>query len=107
MSGGDNDLAACACDVGLGVGLIASLRLTHLIPRERLTEEYLTRLTEGISYSAVVLAHLRGSRDELQSYAIRWHEPMRAMLLRGPHRRIRLASLRGRRLGLAFVSTHP
>ena len=104
MSGGDNDLAACACDVGLGMGLIASLRLTHLIPRERLTEEYLTRLIEGISYSAVVLAHLRRSQDELQSYAVRWHEPMRAMLLRGPHRRIRVASLRGRRLGLAFVS---
>lgn len=28
LSGGDNDLAACACDIGLGVGLIASLKLT-------------------------------------------------------------------------------
>ena len=37
VSGGDNDLAACACDIGLGGGLIASHRLTHLIPAERLT----------------------------------------------------------------------
>ena len=41
LSGGDNDLAACACDIGLGVGLIASLELTHLISAERLTEDYL------------------------------------------------------------------
>jgi hypothetical protein len=32
FSGGNNDLAACACDISLGVGLIASLKLTHLIP---------------------------------------------------------------------------
>jgi hypothetical protein len=32
LSGGDNDLAGCACDLGLGIGLIASLKLAHLIP---------------------------------------------------------------------------
>lgn len=32
VSGGDNDLAACACDAGLGVGLFGALRLQHLIP---------------------------------------------------------------------------
>ena len=32
LSGGDNDLAACACDIGLGVGVFGALRLTHLIP---------------------------------------------------------------------------
>ena len=55
LSGGDNDLAACACDVGLGVGLIASLKLTHLISPERLTEDYLARLSEGIHFSSTML----------------------------------------------------
>jgi glycosyltransferase involved in cell wall biosynthesis len=48
FSCGDNDLAACACDLGLGVGLISSLKLTHLIAAERLSVDYLERLVEGI-----------------------------------------------------------
>ena len=59
ISGGDNDLAACACDLGMGVGLFASLRLGHLIPSERLNEDYLLRLTEGVAYSEVLLDSFR------------------------------------------------
>src|SRR5262249_61148894 len=55
ISGGDNDLAACACDLGLGVGVIAALKLTHLIPPERLTADYLARLAEGIHFSSTLL----------------------------------------------------
>jgi glycosyltransferase involved in cell wall biosynthesis len=105
LSGGDNDLAACACDVGLGVGLIASLKLTHLISPERLTEDYLTRLAEGIFFSAVVLGHFRSSPSELAAYQVRWHELVRALLARGPHRRIQFACLRGRRRGLELVAS--
>jgi hypothetical protein len=59
VSGGDNDLAACACDMGMGVGLFASLRLRHLIPAERLQEDYLLRLAEGVAYSEVLLESFR------------------------------------------------
>jgi len=104
LSGGDNDLAACACDIGLGVGLISSLKLTHLISSERLTVNYLVRLAEGIFVSGVILAHLRSSSSELASYKVRWHEPLRALLHSGPHRKIQLACLRGRRRGLEFVA---
>jgi hypothetical protein len=105
LSGGDNDLAACACDLGLGVGLIAALKLTHLISPDRLTEDYLTRLAEGIFFSAVVLGYFRSSLEELESYRVRWHEPLRALLARGPHRKIQLACLRGRRHGLELVAS--
>lgn len=105
LSCGDNDLAACACDIGLGVGLIASLRLTHLISPERLTEDYLVRLSEGIYFSAVILDHFRSSPSEMASYKVRWHEPARALLAGGPHRKIQLACLRGRRRGLKFVAS--
>jgi hypothetical protein len=105
LSGGDNDLAACACDIGLGVGLIASLKLTHLISPERLTEDYLARLSEGIFFSAVVLDHYRSPLAELASYKVRWHEPVRALLARGPHRKIQFACLRGRRRGLQLVAS--
>lgn len=61
MSAGDNDLAACACDIGLGVGLFHALKLTHLMPAERLCEDYLVRLAEGIHYSSVFFRSLRES----------------------------------------------
>lgn len=61
LSGGDNDLAACACDLGHGMGLFAALKLTHLIPPQRLEEDYLVRLAEGISYSTVILHSYRSS----------------------------------------------
>ena len=101
LSGGDNDMAACACDIGLGVGIVSDLRLTHLISPERLSEDYLTRLAEGIYFSAVVLAGLRGGGSELER--VKWHEAPRAWLKAGPHRRIALAAIRGRRRGLQFV----
>ena len=59
ISGGDIDLALCACDLGMGVGLFAALKLQHLMPSERLQEDYLLRLTEGIGYSGVILESFR------------------------------------------------
>jgi hypothetical protein len=59
LSGGDNDLAACACDIGLGVGIFGALRLTHLIPTSRLSESYLLALAENIALSSIVLRSFR------------------------------------------------
>jgi hypothetical protein len=64
VSGGDNDLAACAIDLGLACGVIASLHLKHLIPPERLTEEYLLRLIEGVSYSGMILRSFRSETKD-------------------------------------------
>ncbi|HWN11858.1 MAG TPA: glycosyltransferase [Pyrinomonadaceae bacterium] len=61
ISGGDSDMAICACDLGMGMGMFASLKLTHLIPPDRLTEDYLVRLVEGLAYSAIVLDSFRTS----------------------------------------------
>jgi glycosyltransferase involved in cell wall biosynthesis len=55
---GDQDLAYSAFDLGLGTGVFPALRLQHLIPPGRLTEEYLARLVEGYVYSNTILAHL-------------------------------------------------
>jgi glycosyltransferase involved in cell wall biosynthesis len=105
LSGGDQDLAACACDLGYGAGVITALRLTHLIPAERLTLDYHRRLAEGIYFSAVVLAFLRGAEAEVRGYRVKWTHVARALLTAGaPHRRIQLACLRGRRRGLAQVA---
>jgi hypothetical protein len=52
-------MAFMACDMGLGTGRLPSLRLVHLIPPERVTDDYLFRLIESISYSETILVALR------------------------------------------------
>jgi hypothetical protein len=96
LSGGDNDLAACACDTGLGVGLIASLKLTHLISPERLTVDYLARLAEAIHYSSTMLDAERGIRVGERMALGRAADFIRIMRLEQPHRRILRAAFRGR-----------
>jgi hypothetical protein len=58
----DNDLALTACELGMARGLFTSLRLDHLIPPERLREEYLLRLVEGIQFSSRLLEMSRDAR---------------------------------------------
>jgi glycosyltransferase involved in cell wall biosynthesis len=96
LSGGDNDLAACACDIGLGVGLIASLKLTHLISPERLTVDYLARLAEGIHYSSTLLDSCHGIPTGRRTALGRTADFLRIMRLKQPHDRILRASFRGR-----------
>jgi hypothetical protein len=100
LSGGDNDLAACACDVGLGVGLIASLKLTHLIPPERLTEDYLAQLVEGIHFSSTLLDAEHGIRTGRRGLLGHAADFLRIMRLKQPHRRIMKAAFNGRKRGL-------
>lgn len=63
VSGGDTDLASCALDLNLGMGLFAALKLSHLIPPGRLEEDYLVRLVEGLAYSGVLLRNFRAGDE--------------------------------------------
>jgi glycosyltransferase involved in cell wall biosynthesis len=107
LSGGDNDLAACACDIGLGVGLIASLKLTHLIAPERLTEHYLASLAEGIHFSSTLLDSEYGVRTQQRTTLGRIADFLRVARLRNPHRRILRAAFRGRDRAIGAIGHHP
>lgn len=96
VSGGDNDLAACACVLGLGVGLVAALKLTHLIPSERLTVEYLARLADGIQFSSLLLDAEHGLCLPAPTWLGRCADQLRLLRYRGPHRVIRRAVQSGR-----------
>lgn len=95
LSGGDNDLAGCACDVGLGVGLIAALKLTHLIPPDRLTLDYLTRLAEGIHYSGAMLDYIRGMKLQKKTLRARLLSWIRLLSMNFRDARIAKAAARG------------
>jgi glycosyltransferase involved in cell wall biosynthesis len=46
-SGGDDEIGFVACTKGYGMGVFPQLKLTHLIPRERISQGYLERLIES------------------------------------------------------------
>ena len=99
VSGGDNDLAACAIDLGFSCGVIAGLQVTHLIPAERLTEEYLLRLIEGVAYSSVMLASFRAATAEPEpsrGLATRAADVVRKLRMTPRDRRFQNAVSRGR-----------
>jgi hypothetical protein len=96
LSGGDQDLAACACDIGLGAGRIAALRLTHLIPPERLTVDYQRRLAEGIHFSGTLLDAMRGIPSSPRRPFGKLLDFARTMRLKPPHRQILRSAYRGR-----------
>lgn len=59
-SGEDFDMAYTAVDHGYGTGLFKALRLRHLMPRSRLAEDYLLRLTEATETSYRIVEALAG-----------------------------------------------
>jgi glycosyltransferase involved in cell wall biosynthesis len=96
LSGGDNDMAACACCLGLGIGLIAALRLTHLMPPERLTVDYHVRLAEAIHFSSIMLDAEWGVANGRRGALGKMIDLARTMRLKPPHRQILRAAYRGR-----------
>jgi glycosyltransferase involved in cell wall biosynthesis len=62
LRGEDTDVALTAYDCGLRTGRFQALRLIHLIPKERLTLEYVERLLEGITAGSRIIDYLRGQR---------------------------------------------
>jgi glycosyltransferase involved in cell wall biosynthesis len=74
-AGEDTDMAWCAIDLGMGTARFHKLRLTHLIPKSRLTENYITRLNAGFAASGVILESLRNSVSRKQEQA--WIELIR------------------------------
>jgi glycosyltransferase involved in cell wall biosynthesis len=52
--GGDTDIAYTGLDMGMGMGVFTSLKITHLTPKARCTEEYLLKNYEAHAYSEVL-----------------------------------------------------
>jgi hypothetical protein len=104
-SGEDADMVFTSCDLGLGMGVFPSIRLTHIIPARRLSIEYFERLVRDMHRSTVVLEHLRkpgvspppnGFMTRLFRLYSRWRMP-------APTRRLMRAADRGTREGYEAV----
>jgi hypothetical protein len=106
LSGDDLDLAWCAIDLGMGTGRFKDLKLLHLIPSHRLTEDYIIRLYSGYAMSDEILASIR---PRFYRRKAAWKENIHFIYsyLRGTkvQRRIFLASLRARRKARKLMNT--
>ncbi len=54
-SGEDTEICYVVCSLGLGMGIFPSLRLVHMIPRQRLDEQHLVRIAESVNISSMLL----------------------------------------------------
>jgi len=100
LSGEDTDLAWTAIDLGMGTGRFRGLRLLHLIPEGRLTEDYIVRLYAGFSYSDTILAASRRGKESILGKSL----PSELLTLakecikrRGIDRKVYLAQWKARR----------
>jgi glycosyltransferase involved in cell wall biosynthesis len=105
LSGGDIDLACTSCDIGLGMGLFTSLKLIHLMPAVRLSEEYLLKIVEGSTYSQVILDSLRDKTPVKRSFYSETLLQIRRWLMKPRARRFHDAYFRGFNLAMNELLT--
>lgn len=100
---GDSDLARTATDLGLYLGYEPALRLTHVIPPERLTLRYMRALAYSIARDGMLLRRLRGQAPQVAA-TFSLKRLLRGLLLAlaiDPRiLLVRLAQLRGREHGM-------
>jgi glycosyltransferase involved in cell wall biosynthesis len=53
----DSELCYVACSLGKGMGVFPELKVTHLIPKERLEIAYVLRLTQSLNASNMLLSY--------------------------------------------------
>ena len=106
LSAGDLDLATTACDLGMGNALFSSLKLTHLIPRQRVQEDYLLRLMEAQTFSAVILGSFRsnGQVPMRASFRTAVADRLRLAMMESRDRRFVLAARKGARRAQQFLA---
>jgi hypothetical protein len=106
--GGDTDIAYTGLEMGLGMGVFTSLKITHLTPKSRCTEEYLLRNYEAHAYSEVLhhwVAHgtIPKQRTDLRG---RLGLLARRVLASPLERKMIAARCRGLSRGEQFVTSH-
>jgi glycosyltransferase involved in cell wall biosynthesis len=95
LSGEDKEMAHVCCARGLGIGVFPELQITHLIPKYRVSEEYLTRLAEGTAISDFIVAYKWRAARFPRNMDIFMLMLRSILLCHGLDRRIGMARARG------------
>jgi glycosyltransferase involved in cell wall biosynthesis len=107
-SAGDCDIVLHSRAAGWQVGYFPELRLTHLIPAERLTSEYLARLNSGIakSWIQVLAAHGLCPWKPVANWTVplrKWRAFLRYRAWTGPAEYVRWCGACGHFEGRALI----
>lgn len=106
LSGGDNDLAYCALDIGMGMGLFKELSLQHYIPKNRITIEYLTALAKWIEASGVVLNWYRTGKVDPMNFRHKVKNIYHRLTKNKIDRLFHKATLDGVNIGISIIEKH-
>lgn len=96
---GDTEIAYVGCKLGYGMGVFPDLRMTHLIPQERVSDSYFLRLAKGNEVSGGLLAYKwLGETPPNPFSPISILRMFKNVIMTGTvfHRRYHLAQVRGR-----------
>lgn len=94
-------MALTSCDIGLGIGLFTSLKLTHLISAYRLQENHLLKLSQGMSYCHTILNFFQqGKVPEKKSWPEKLLQYYQKCQMDSKTRRLHLAFQKGVELAL-------
>ena len=105
MSGGDNDLAMCACDIGKGMGLFKDLHLKHHITSERFTIQYLSRLAYGIYFSYAILLFMRTGKVDKNTFTQRVKHLLMISIMKKKDRIIQRSCKKGLKDAIRFIES--
>ena len=96
ISGEDKEIALACCAQGSAFGIFPDLKITHLIPRHRVSEDYIVGLVEGTTLSDLLLDYKWLNIIPASARRVRvLLSVLKTLLLHsGIDRRTRLASVR-------------
>lgn len=95
IGGEDMDIGLGALDIGYEAARFPELTVTHLMPADRLTVEYMCKLMRSIRTGTLLLGALRGVGLKPRSRFALWRDGRRAARLPSPHRQFMEAEIEG------------
>ncbi len=103
--GGDTDIAYTGCEMGYAMGVFPELKVNHLTPPGRCTEEYLLKTYEARAYSEVLHGWIETGKIPPQRTDVRGRLGIMARYAFGSalEKKMIQAHARGIRKGEAFV----
>jgi hypothetical protein len=96
LNGEDREISLVCCTRGSAFGIFPDLRITHIIPRHRVSEEYIVRQVEGTTLSDLLLSYkwLNIIPDSPRRVRVLLSVLKTLLLHNGIDRQIRFASVR-------------
>ena len=104
IGGEDMDLGLGVLEMGREAARFPQLTVTHLMPADRLTEEYMAKLIQSVRAGTLILGHLRGVGLKPRSRFALWLDQVRARRLPNPHRRFMEAEIKGELQAREFIA---